>query len=253
MPGTESTVPVDSATYNSLLSIEPIPQVFGQDIFRGRNLTFEPNVNMATPEDYRLGPGDEVVINIWGNNENNIRETITPEGNIIVSQVGPVYLSGLTVKEANNRVKSALSSIYADIEAEASDISLTLGQLRSIQVNVMGEVMTPGTYRMSPFSTLFSAVYNAGGVAPSGSLRSIEVMRNGRRIASADLYEFLFNGKSDGDIRLQENDVVIVAPYDRIVRVDGSVKRPMSYEMKKGETLSDLIEYAGGMTGNAYG
>ncbi|MDE6502858.1 MAG: polysaccharide biosynthesis/export family protein, partial [Muribaculaceae bacterium] len=113
MPGTESTVPVDSATYNSLLSIEPIPQVFGQDIFRGRNLTFEPNVNMATPEDYRLGPGDEVVINIWGNNENNIRETITPEGNIIVSQVGPVYLSGLTVKEANNRVKSALSSIYA--------------------------------------------------------------------------------------------------------------------------------------------
>lgn len=253
MPGTESTVPVDSATYNSLLSIEPIPQVFGQDIFRGRNLTFEPNVNMATPEDYRLGPGDEVVINIWGNNENNIRETITPEGNIIVSQVGPVYLSGLTVKEANNRVKSALSSIYADIEAEASDISLTLGQLRSIQVNVMGEVMTPGTYRMSPFSTLFSAVYNAGGVAPSGSLRSIEVMRNGRRIASADLYEFLFNGKSDGDIRLQENDVVIVSPYDRIVRVDGSVKRPMSYEMKKGETLSDLIEYAGGMTGNAYG
>ena len=253
MPGTESTVPVDSATYNQLLSIEPIAQIYGQDIFRSRSLTFEPNVNMATPEDYRLGPGDEVVINIWGNNENSIRETITPEGNIIVSQIGPVYLSGLTVKEANTRVKNALSSIYSDIEADASDISLTLGQLRSIQVNVMGEVVTPGTYRMSPFSTIFSAVYNAGGVAPSGSLRSIEVMRNGRRIASADLYEFLFNGKSDGDIRLQENDVVIVTPYDRIVRIDGSVKRPMSYEMKKGETLSDLIEYAGGMTGNAYG
>lgn len=253
MPGSESTVSVDSMTYDQLLSIEPIPQVFGQDIFRSRNLTFEPNVNMATPEDYRLGPGDEVVINVWGNNENSFREVITPEGCIILSQVGPVYLSGLTVKEANERAKSALSPIYSDIENEASEISLTLGQLRSIQVNVMGEVVTPGTYRMSPFSTLFSAVYNAGGVAPSGSLRTIEVMRNGRRIASADLYEFLFNGKSGGDIRLQENDVIIVTPYDRIVRIDGSVKRPMSYEMKKGETLSDLIEYAGGLTGNAYG
>ena len=253
VPGTETTAPVDTVTYNRLLSIEPIAQVFGQDIFTGRNLTFEPNVNMATPEDYRLGPGDEVVINIWGNNESTIRETISPEGNIIVSQVGPMYLSGLTVKQANERAKNALAPIFSDIENEATDISLTLGQLRSIQVNVMGEVVTPGTYRMSPFSTLFSAVYNAGGVAPSGSLRSIEVMRNGRRIASADLYEYLFNGKSDGDIRLQENDVIIVIPYDRIVTIDGSVKRPMSYEMKKGETLSDLLEYAGGMTGSAYG
>ena len=253
VPGIESTTPVDTVTYNRLLSIEPIAQVFGQDIFTGRNLTFEPNVNMATPEDYRLGPGDEVVIHIWGNNESTIRETISPEGNIIVSQVGPMYLSGLTVKEANQRAKSALAPIFSDIENEATDISLTLGQLRSIQVNVMGEVVTPGTYRMSPFSTLFSAVYNAGGVAPSGSLRSIEVMRNGRRIATADLYEFLFNGKSDGDVRLQENDVIIVTPYDRIVTIDGSVKRPMSYEMKKGETLADLLEYAGGLTGSAYG
>lgn len=253
VPGTQSAVQVDSVTYDRLLSIEPIVQVFGQDIFTSRNLTFEPNVNMATPEDYRLGPGDEVVIHIWGNNESTIRETISPEGNIIVSQVGPMYLSGLTVKEANNRAKNALAPIFSDIENEATDISLTLGQLRSIQVNVMGEVVTPGTYRMSPFSTLFSAVYNAGGVAPTGSLRSIEVMRNGRRIASADLYDFLFNGKSDGDIRLQENDVIIVTPYDRIVTIDGSVKRPMSYEMKKGETLADLLEYAGGLTGSAYG
>lgn len=229
-----------------------VRNIFGHNIFRNRNLTFEPNENLATPDDYKLGPGDEVVINVWGNNEDRIRQTISPEGRIFVTQIGPIYLNGLTIEQANELIRDLFASKYADVADEGSDISLTLGNLRTIQVDIMGEVTTPGTYRISPFSTLFHALYNAGGTTSSGSLRSIEVMRNGRKIASSDIYDYLFNGKRSNDIRLQEGDVIIVPTYDRLVEVIGEVKRPSTYELKKGETLSDLIKYSGGMKATAF-
>lgn len=227
--------------------------VFGRSIFRNRNLTFEPNENLATPDDYKLGPGDEVVINVWGNNEDHIRQTISPEGRIFVSQIGPIYLNGVTIAAANQIVKDQFATKYGGVADEGSDISLTLGNLRTIQVDVMGEVSTPGTYRISPFSTLFHALYIAGGTTPSGSLRSIEVMRNGRKIATSDIYDYLFNGKRSNDIRLQEGDVIIVPAYDRLVEIVGEVKRPSIYELKKGETIDDLLGYSGGMKATAFG
>ncbi len=229
-------------------------RIFGQNVFTNRSLSFEPNENVATPQNYRLGPGDEVVIDIWGASEDQIRQTISPEGSIIVSQIGPVYLNGMTISEANNHIKNKFASKYAGIGGNEpeSDINLTLGQVRTIQVDVMGEAVVPGTYRLSPFSTVFHALYKAGGINDIGSMRNIDVLRGGRRIVGVDVYEYLFEGKQTGNIRLQEGDVIIIPPYDRLVSVEGNVKRPMAYEIKSDETLADLLEYAGGFSGDAY-
>lgn len=229
-------------------------KVYGHNIFSNRNLTFEPNENMATPENYKLGPGDEIIIDIWGVNEDNLRQKISPEGNIMVSQIGPIFLNGLTIREAENKVKNLFARKYSSVSGEnpGSEVSVTLGQIRSIIVNVMGEVNVPGTYRLSSFSSVFHALYCAGGVTGIGSLRNIDVVRKGRRIAGLDVYEYLFGGKDSQQIRLEEGDVIIVPTYDRLVRIDGNIKRPMYYEMKDGETLEQLVEYAGGFSGNAY-
>lgn len=229
-------------------------EVFGRNVFRSRTLTFEPNENQATPEDYRLGPGDEIIIDIWGENERSLRQEITPEGNIMIEQVGPVYLSGLTIREADGKLRGIFSQIYAGVSGDnpTSEIRVTLGRLRTIQINVMGEVATPGTYRLSSFSTVFHALYRAGGVSPIGGLRDIRVMRGGREVACIDLYSYLLEGRRDADIRLEEGDAVVVGPYGLLVEISGNVKRPMWYELKRGETLDRLIEYAGGFTGDAY-
>ena len=228
--------------------------VFGRDVFNGRALTFEPNENMATPKNYCLGPGDEVIIDIWGTNEATIRQEISPEGNIMVSQIGPVYLNGLTITEAGNKIRKVLARKYAGVSGEhpESEVRVTLGQIRSIQINVMGEVMVPGTYRLSSFSTVFHALYRAGGISNIGSLRNIRVMRGGRQMAVVDVYDYILKGKLDDDVRLEEGDVIIVPPYDMLVDIQGNVKRPMYYEMKQGETLTTLIQYAGGFAGDAY-
>ena len=229
--------------------------VFGRTVFRSRALTFEPNENQATPENYRLGPGDEVIIDIWGENERSLREEISPEGNIMVEQVGPVYLNGLTIKEANAKLRGVFGQIYAGVSGDspASEVRVTLGRLRTIQVNVMGEVEMPGTYRLSSFATVFHALYQAGGVTDIGTLRNIRVLRSGREVASVDIYKYLFHGDSKDDIRLEEGDIVLVPSYDLLVEVTGCVKRPMRYEMEAGEPLSQLLAYAGGFTGDAYG
>ena len=229
-------------------------RIFGHGVFNSRLLSFEPSEGTATPADYRLGPGDEVIIDIWGANEDHVRQYISPDGDIMVSQIGPVYLNGLTVSQAEEKVRRIFSGKYADMEGDnpSSDVRLSLGQVRSIQINIMGEVATPGTYRLSGFSTLFHALYRAGGVTPIGSLRTVRVMRNGREVAVADIYEYLFDGNLSTDIRLQEGDVIIVPPYRALVSIEGNVKRPMKYEMKENEHLSDLIAYAGGFTGDAY-
>lgn len=230
-------------------------EVFGRNVFRSRALTFEPNENQATPENYRLGPGDEVIIDIWGENERSLREEISPEGNIMVEQVGPVYLNGLTIKEANSKLRGVFGQIYAGVSGDspASEVRVTLGRLRTIQVNVMGEVEMPGTYRLSSFATVFHALYQAGGVTDIGTLRNIRVLRSGREVASVDIYKYLFHGDSKDDIRLEEGDIVLVPSYDLLVEVTGCVKRPMRYEMEAGEPLSQLLAYAGGFTGDAYG
>ena len=229
-------------------------QIFGHDVFTNRNLTFEPSINLATPVDYRLGPGDEVLIDVWGASENTIRQSISPEGTIQVSGLGPVQLSGMTVKDANAYLQREFSKIYSGISGSepTSQIKLTLGDIRTIQINIMGEVAVPGTYTLSSFSSVFHALYRAGGVNKIGSLRSIKVVRNGKTIADLDVYDYLMKGKMKDDIRLQEGDVIIVNPYESLVRIAGKVKRPMFYEMKPTETVATILNYAGGFTGDAY-
>ena len=230
-------------------------QVFGRNIFNTRNLTFEPSVNLATPANYRLGPGDEVIIDIWGASQNTIRQQISPEGTINISKIGPVNLSGMTVSAANDYLKNALNKIYNGLNNTTdptSDIRLTLGNIRTIQINVMGEVVQPGTYALSSFSTVFHALYRAGGVSDIGSLRNVQLVRNGKNIATIDVYEFIMKGNTQDDIRLQEGDVVIVPAYDVLVKISGKVKRPMRFEMKKDENLATLIKYAGGFEADAY-
>lgn len=227
-------------------------QIFGRDVFSSSTLSFEPNENQATPKDYRLGPGDEVVIEIWGASEERLRETISPEGNIVVEQLGPIFLNGMTIDEANDHLRGLFAYKYAGIDEGETDINLTLGGIRTIQVNILGEVTTPGTYRLSPFSTVFHAIYRSGGVSGIGSLRNIQVLRNGRKIATVDLYDFLFGGDKNDNLRLQEGDVIIVPAYENLVKIDGNVKRPMNYEIKEDETITDLVKYAGGFRSNAY-
>ena len=230
-------------------------QVFGRNIFNTRNLTFEPSVNVATPLNYRLGPGDEVIIDIWGASQNTIRQQISPDGTINIQKIGPVNLNGLTISEANDYLKKTLNKIYNGLNNTndpTSDIRLTLGSIRTIQINVMGEVVQPGTYSLSSFSTVFHALYRAGGVSDIGSLRNVQLVRNGKNIATIDVYQFIMKGNIQDDIRLQEGDVVIVPAYDVLVKIDGKVKRPMRFEMKKDESLSTLISYAGGFDADAY-
>ena len=230
----------------------PTRQIYGHTVFNSNALTFEPSDNLATPQNYRLGPGDEVIIDIWGASEDHLRQTISPEGSIMISQLGPVYLNGLSINEANKHIKNAFARKYSGVSDAETDIQVTLGQVRTIQVDLMGEVATPGTFRMSPFSSVFHALYRAGGINDIGSLRNIQVLRNGRKIAGIDIYDYLFQGKTAGNIRLQEGDVIIVPPYGELVSIDGNVKRPMYYEIKPGETVEDVINYAGGFTGDAY-
>jgi len=228
--------------------------IFGHDIFSGGTLSFEPNENLATPETYQLGPGDQLLIEIFGYSEGSYSKTISPEGTINISQIGQVQLGGLTIKEAREKLRRALVSKYASVGGSKpnSTVSITLSNIRTIQVNVMGEVAMPGTFRLSPFATVFNALYNAGGVKENGSMRAIKVIRAGEEIATVDVYGYLFNGHSDSDITLREGDVVIVPTYVHLVQVTGNVKRPMFYELAEGETLSDLVQYAGGFANNAH-
>jgi protein involved in polysaccharide export with SLBB domain len=223
--------------------------VFGQNIFRN---TFNPNANIPTPIDYRLGPGDEVIINIWGASQNTLRHTISSEGRIIVDRIGPVYLNGMTVEEANNFVKRKFTEVYAGLEEGMSEIQLTLGSIRTMQVNIMGEASVPGTYSISSLSSVFHALHRAGGPNSIGSFRSVKLYRNNQLLRTLDIYDIALNGKMDENIRMTDNDMIIVPTYISHVNISGSVKRPMMYELKENETIADLVNYSGGFTGDAY-
>ena len=229
-------------------------QIFGHNIFNNELLTFEPNLNIATPENYILGPGDEVIVDIWGDAEQTFRQRISPDGSITDTKIGPVYLSGLSIKEATARLKNAFSHIYATMGGAnpTTFMTLSLGEIRSIRVNVMGEVEMPGTYTLPSLASLFHAVYSAGGVNDIGSLRSVKINRGGKELAQADIYEYLLKGRSDIDIHLQDGDVIVVPPYQNLVTLEGKVKRPLIYEMKDNEDVKSLLDYAGGFTGDAY-
>lgn len=222
-------------------------RVFGRDIFNQKALSFEPNMNIATPTSYIVGPGDKVFVDVYGGSQKSEQMEVGPDGSIVVTGYGPIHIAGLSVAAANAKIKQTLGKRYS-----SSKIRMTLGQTRTIMVNVMGEVMAPGTYTLSAFASVFHALYMAGGVNSLGTLRDIKVFRGGRQIASVDIYDYILNGKLSGNIRLAENDVIMVGPYQNIVDVTGNVKRPMAYEMKKNESIATLIKYAGGFTGDAY-
>ncbi|WP_099293601.1 SLBB domain-containing protein [Butyricimonas sp. Marseille-P3923] len=228
--------------------------VFGREIFNNGRLTFEPNLSIPTPENYKLAPGDEVIIDIWGNSETTLREEISPDGSINVQGLGPVYLSGKQVKEASAYLKNVFSRIYSDLSSEnpGTFIQLTLGKIRSIQVNVMGEVVMPGTYTLPSLATVFHALYSAGGVNQVGTLRDVVLYRDGKAFKHVDVYGYIMNGDNTFDIVLQDGDLINVGTYEKIVTILGKVKRPMRYELKGDETLSKALEYAGGFTGDAY-
>lgn len=222
-------------------------KVFGRDIFNNKELSFEPNMNIATPQNYRLGPGDAVIIDIYGASQKTIQSTVSPDGEVTIEGYGPVNVSGLTVAQANARLRSTLGSRY-----RSSRIKLTVGQTKTIMVNVMGEVKAPGTYTLSAFATVFHALYMAGGTNDLGTLRNIKVYRNNRLVTVVDIYDYILNGKLTGNVRLTDNDVIVVGPYDCLVNITGKVKRPMIYEMKKNESVNSLLKYSGGFTGDAY-
>lgn len=230
-----------------------VTQVYGRDVFSSNLLTFEPGDNLATPANYKLGPGDEVIIDIWGTNQTTIRKTISPDGYINVDGIGLVYLGGMTIEEADDYMRRKLGRIYS-VEGEdaKSEIKLTLGAIRTITVNVMGEVAIPGTYSLSSLSTVYNALYRAGGFSDLGSVRNVALVRNGKKIADIDIYDYIVNGIPADNVVLQDGDVVLVPTYEAVVAVSGKVKRPMRYELKKGENLENLIDYAGGFRGDAY-
>ena len=229
-------------------------EIYGHDIFKNQSLTFEPSANLATPLNYRLGPGDEVIIDIWGASQSTIQQVISPDGNIMVEDLGPVYLNGKTIQEADEYIKKVFSQIYSGLGGENSNssIKLSLGQNRSVLVNVMGDVENPGTYQVSSFATVFNAIYMAGGVNDLGSLRNIKLYHENEEVATVDMYDYIRNGKVQDDIRLNDNDVVIVSPHSLLVNIDGRIRRPMLYEMTQEESLADLIDYAGGLESDAY-
>lgn len=222
-------------------------RVFGRDIFNNKKLSFEPQMNIATPQNYVVGPGDQLIIDIYGASQQSLKLTVSPDGDVTVPEFGPIRVSGLSINAAQSKIRSKLGSYY-----QSSEIKTSLGQTRSIMVNVMGEVRVPGTYTLSAFATVFHALYMAGGISDLGTLRSIKVFRQGRQISVVDVYEFILNGRLAGNVRLQDNDVIQVGTYDCIVDITGKVKRPMAYEMRKGESLAALLKYSGGFTGDAY-
>lgn len=222
-------------------------KIYGHDLFNNKRLSFEPNMNIATPENYRLGPGDAVYIDIYGASQKTIESTVSPDGRVVIEGYGPVYVAGMTVEQANATIRSKLGARY-----QSSKLRLTVGETRSIMVNVVGDVKTPGTYTLSAFASVFHALYMAGGVTDIGTLRNIRVYRNSQLLSVVDVYDYLQNGRMTGNVRLQDNDMIMVGSYDCLVCIEGKVKRPMYYEMKRNESLQSLVKYAGGFTGDAY-
>lgn len=226
-------------------------EIFGQSIFKDVNLTFEPNLRLATPDNYVLGPDDELLIDIYGNSEASHNVFVSPEGKIKIPLVGVISVGGLTIEEAKSVIKKRLSTIYGGIRNNSTKVSIALGDIRSITVNVIGEVAYPGSYTIPSLASVYNALYVSGGPTEKGSFRKIQINRGRSVIAVIDLYDFLVYGKQC-NLRLKDQDVIKVLPYSNRVSIVGEVKVPAIFEMKEFETISNLIEFAGGFTENAY-
>ncbi|MFY0593257.1 SLBB domain-containing protein [Roseivirga sp.] len=229
--------------------------IFGLDIFRNSSLlSFQNDLNIPTPEDYRLGPGDEIFIDIYGQSESYYQAEVNPEGNILLENIGPVGVSGLSIKQAKSKLRGKLAKSYTGLGGDNPNtfLSISLGQLRTIRVSIVGAVQIPGTYRMSSLGSVFNALYLAGGIKESGTLREVKVFRNSKLVTVVDLYDFIINGNSDKNIRLENDDVIIVGPYTSRIELRGAVKRPGRFEMKQDESFETLLNYSGGFSENAY-
>ncbi|WP_340102550.1 SLBB domain-containing protein [Rhodohalobacter sp. 8-1] len=232
-------------------------RVFGSNLFRDRSITFEPSFNIPTPIDYTLGVGDEIVINIWGAAEANYDLTITPEGVVRIPSLGPIQLSGLSIQDARDRILSRLQDIYSGLRPNNPQNATTyadvsLGNVRSIKVTILGEVNQPGTYTISSLATVFNALYASGGPTNSGTFRDIQIIRGNEIAATLDIYDFLVYGDQCDNIRLRDQDIIKIDPYISRVELRGEVKQPAVFEMTEDETLADLIEYASGFTDRAF-
>ena len=252
IPSQEIKYPTSASKRLSEKKRKTGPQVFGYSLFTNPDLTFDPGINIATPKSYQLGPGDILNIDVWGDSQKSYQELVSPEGKIIISKVGPIFVSGLTISQATKKIKNYLTKIYAGLNKGNTFLELSLGGIRSIRVNILGEVNLPGTYNLSSLASVFNAMYAAGGPADDGSLRDVKIIRNNKTIAVLDFYDFLLNGVLKGNMRLQDQDIVFVSPYKDRVQIKGQVKRNMFFDMKPGETLQNLVHYAGGFTGKAY-
>lgn len=252
----QNNMVVDSLTMDSLLRAQPymmyeVP-VFGRDIFKKENLTFAPSYSIPTPQNYIVSAGDKLIIELWGSSEASYNLEVSPEGGINIPQVGIIYVNGLTIEEAESKVRSTLSNLFSGIDDSSVYVKVGLGDIRSIRVNVIGEAFQPGTYTLPSLSTMFNALYIAGGVSDIGSLRNIKLYRNGTLVSNLDVYDYLIDGRTDVDMRLEDGDMIVIAPYENIVTIEGEAKRVMKYEMTKGESAETAVEYAGGFTGKAY-
>ncbi len=229
-------------------------KIFGFSLFRNNNLTFTPNLNIPTPQNYMLGSGDQLLIDIYGASQFQYDVSINSEGLIFIPNVGPVNVSGMTVEAATSRLSRTLSNIYSGLGGSSPNtfMQVRVGNIRSIQVSMVGEVFTPGNYTLSSFASVFNALYAAGGIKENGSFRNIRVYRNSRMVAELDVYDFLVNGNQASNVRLENNDVILVPPIEKQVEISGPVLRPGFFEIKKEESLEDLIRFAGGFASNAY-
>ena len=232
----------------------PAETIYGHNLFKNKSLNFVPSYNIPTPANYKLSAGDEVVIDIWGDAISNITATISPDGSINVPNLGPVYLAGQTVEKAEKSLKSYLSKIYSGIAQEepTTFVKLALGKTKTVTVNVVGDVEKPGSYTLPALSTIATAMYLAEGPNDLGTIRAINLYRNGKLVSSFDVYEFIAKGTFNSNVKLEDNDVISVAPYAGVVTVAGGVKRPMKYEVKPGETLDKVLAYAGGFSDAAF-
>ncbi len=231
---------------------KPVLNIYGMDFFNQSTVKFEPNTNAATPKGYVLGPGDEVIVLVTGMNETTIKTKVSPDGNLQIPYAGLVYVNGLTIEQATSQVRGKLTKIYPALTSGQTQVAINLGTTRSIKVTLIGEVKTPGSYTLSSVSTLFNALYNSGGPSVNGSLRRIELIRNNKVYRTVDFYTFLQKGLMDGNIRLEDQDVIRIPVYTKRVSITGEVKRPAIYELKASEQLDALLEYAGGYTDIAY-
>lgn len=225
--------------------------IFGSELFDNPTLNFEPDLNLATPMNYVLGPGDELQISVYGVQEYNANVPVSVEGKVNIDYVGQISVSGMSIEAATQKIKAAVARVYSTVRSGQSQVSISLGKIRTIKVTIVGGKQ-PGNYSISSLATVYNALHLAGGPGKNGSYRNIELIRNNKVYKNIDIYRFLVKGDQSDNVALKENDVIRIPAYSQRVTVEGEVKRPGIFEMKKGEKFSDLLNFASGFNEFAY-